>query len=29
MRMKFGLFGMNMQPCVTPEAIAAEDESGR
>jgi probable F420-dependent oxidoreductase len=21
--MKFGLFGMNMQPCVTPEAIAA------
>ncbi|HJU28784.1 MAG TPA: LLM class flavin-dependent oxidoreductase, partial [Candidatus Binataceae bacterium] len=21
--MKFGLFGMNMRPCVTPEAIAA------
>src|SRR5215469_8932802 len=22
-KMKFGLFGMNMQPCVTPDAIAA------
>jgi len=30
MKMKFGLFGMNMRPCITPEAItvvarAAED----
>ena len=30
--MKFGLFGMNMRPCVTPEAIAtvarAAEEAG-